>query len=340
LARKAAAEAALAALPAPAQVYAAKPKAAVEKVFLLERGSVAKPLEEVSPGGLSAIPALPADLTDAAADDRARRLALANWLTDAKNPLTARVIVNRVWFYHFGNGLVNTPSDFGVMGDRPSHPELLDWLAAEFVENGWSLKWLHRKILASRAYQQSSALNEAAMKVDAANRLLWRMAPKRIDAEALRDGILFASGKLVAEPRGGPSFVLQKKDDRGAFIYKALDNDGPAVWRRAVYRFVVRGGERIMLDSFDCPDPAVATPQRAISNTPVQALTLMNNEFVVKQAGFLAERARDIDGLYRILFQRAPSAKERDLATAFGKRESLAALARVLINSNEFSYVD
>lgn len=340
LARIAQAEKALAALPAPPQVYAAKPKPQAEKAFLLERGSVAKPVAEVAPGALSAISHLPVDLAETNADDRTRRLALADWLTHPDNPLTARVIVNRVWYYHFGNGLVNTPSDFGLMGDRPSHPELLDWLAAEFVAHGSSIKWLHRQILASRAYQQSSALNEAAMKVDGANRLLWRMAPKRLDAETLRDSILFTSGKLVQEPRGGPGFVLQKKDDRGAFIYRALDNDGPAVWRRAVYRFVVRGGERIMLDSFDCPDPAVATPQRAVSNTPVQALTLMNNEFVLKQAAFLAERARNVDGLYQLLFQRSPSEKELALAAHFLASESLTAFARVLLNSNEFSYVD
>jgi hypothetical protein len=340
LARKAAAEAAIAALPAPPQVYAARPKAGVEKAFLLDRGSVAKPVAEVGPGAISAVAQIPSELAAIDADDRTRRLALADWIANPSNPLTARVIVNRVWFYHFGNGLVNTPSDFGLMGDRPSHPALLDWLAAEFVENGWSLKWLHRKILASKAYQRSSAWNEEAAKVDGANRLLWRMAPKRLDAETLRDSILFASSKLVQEPRGGPSFTLQKKDDRGAFIYKALDNDGPEVWRRAVYRFVVRGGERIFLDSFDCPDPAVATPQRAISNTPVQALTLMNNEFVWKQAGFLAVRAKDAEGLYRILFQRAPTERERALAVEFLKRQSLQAFARVLINANEFSYVD
>lgn len=340
LERKARAEAALREMPAPPQVYAARPKASVEKAFLLDRGSVAKPVEEVTPGGLSAVEGLPRDLGDGQSDDRTRRLALANWIASPQNPLTARVMVNRVWFYHFGNGIVNTPSDFGVMGDRPSHPALLDWLAAEFMANGWSLKWLHRQILASKAYQQSSALQEAAMQVDGANRLLWRMTPKRLDAETLRDSILFASGKLVQEPRGGPSFVLQKKDDRGAFIYKALDNDGPEVWRRAVYRFVVRGGERIFLDSFDCPDPAVATPQRAISNTPVQALTLMNNEFVWKQAGYLAARARDVDGLYRLLFQRPPRPQERTLAQQYLQQESLQALARVLINTNEFSYVD
>jgi hypothetical protein len=340
LQRIAQAEAALAALPAPPQVYAAKPKAQPDKAFLLDRGSVTKPLDELSPGALSALSQLPPDLAANNSDDRSRRLALADWLTHPDNPLSARVIVNRVWYYHFGSGLVNTPSDFGMMGDRPSHPELLDWLAAEFVAHGSSLKWLHRQILLSRAYQQSSALNEAAVKVDAANRLLWRMAPKRLDAETLRDSILFASGKLVQEPRGGPSFALQKKDDRGAFIYKALDNDGPAVWRRAVYRFNVRGGERIMMDSFDCPDPAVATPQRPISNTPVQALTLMNNAFVHTQAAFLAERAQSVEGLYRLLFQRSPNIKESELANRFLRSESLAAFARVLLNSNEFSYVD
>ena len=339
LAERARVQKAIAALPAPPLVYSAKPKPQVEKAYLLERGSVAKPLEEVAPGALSAVNALPADLTNAVAPDRERRLALADWIASPQNPLTARVIVNRVWMYHFGAGIVNTPSDLGLMGDRPSHPELLDYLAQEFIAHGWSIKWLHRFLLSTEAYRQSSAHNEKAFAVDGANRLLWHMPLKRMDAEMLRDSILAVSGKLDESHRGGPGFELQKKEDRGAYIYKALSEKRPETFRRSVYRFSVRGGERIFLDGFDCPDPSVQTPQRSVSNTPVQALTLMNNEFVVEQAAFLAARASNIDALYQTLFQRAPTPRERQLAEQFLAGNSLAAYARVLLNSNEFAYV-
>jgi cytochrome c553 len=344
IAQRAEVEKELAALPAPVTVYAAKPRPA-EKSFLLERGSVARPKEEVTPGALSAIAQLQSEF-GATSDtpDAKRRLALAEWIANPKNPLTARVIVNRIWQGHFGQGIVNTPSDFGLNGDRPSHPELLDWLAVSFIENGWSVKWLHRLVLHSQTYQQSDRNDEKAHSVDAANRLLWRMPLKRMDAETLRDSILFVTGKLNLSDRGGPSFLLQKKGGSGSYIYKSLDNDGPEVWRRAVYRFVVRGGERIMLDSFDCPDPAVATPQRTVSNTPVQALTLLNNEFVVRQAGFLAERLRreggsPVERAYELLYGRRPSDRERQAAERFLATQPLAAYCRVLLNSNEFVYV-
>ncbi len=334
------------ALPAPAMVYAAKPHP-VEPAHLLERGSVAKAKEEVFPGGLSALGhRSPGFGLDGAASDEARRLALADWITDAKNPLTARVIVNRIWYFHFGNGIVNTPSDFGLMGDRPSHPELLDWLAVSFMENGWSLKWLHRQIVSSQAYQQSSAMNEKAFGLDADNRLLWRMPMRRMDAETLRDTMLAVTGSLNPE-RGGPSYLLQKKGTGGSYIYAALDNDGPEVWRRAVYRFVVRGGGRIFMDSFDCPDPSVATPQRSVSNTPVQALTLLNNPFVLRQAERMADRLRREAGAgpaaqvrraYQLLYGRAPSEKELGAGAAFIAGHSLPASARVLFNTNEFLY--
>jgi hypothetical protein len=332
----------LASIPAPPLVYAARPRQ-IEKTFLLERGSVSRPKEEVTPGTLSAADGA-LDLAGSASD-RERRLALAEWIASPKNPLTARVIVNRIWHYHFGQGIVNTPSDFGLNGDRPSHPELLDWLAVSFMENGWSVKWLHRLILSSETYRQSDRFNEKANAVDAANRLLWRMPLKRMDAETLRDSILFVTGKLDLKHQGGPGFLLQKKGGGGSYIYTALDNDGPEVWKRAVYRFVVRGGERIMLDSFDCPDPAVATPQRSISNTPVQALTLLNNQFVIDQAALLAERllredpADPVGHAYDLLFGRAPSERERELSARFLKDRTLAAYCRVLLNSNEFVYV-
>jgi hypothetical protein len=341
-------EAELAAIPEPRKIYAAKPKA-MDRAWLLERGSVAKPVEEVSAGALSAVRQLDANLgLGKEAGDRERRLALADWIANERNPLTARVIVNRVWYWHFGNGIVNTPSDFGLNGDRPSHGELLDWLAVAFMENGWSLKWLHRQILMSEAYQRTGAMNEKAFAVDADNRLLWRMPLRRMDAETLRDTMLAVSGELRLEPMGGPGFALQKKKDRGAFIYEALDNDGPEVWRRSVYRFVVRGGERIMLDSFDCPDPSVATPQRSVSNTPVQALTLLNNDFVLKQAERLAARLereagkdskRQIERGYELVFGRAPSGREAELGQEFIARHGLALYARALFNTNEFLYV-
>lgn len=338
----------LSAIAEPMRIYAAKPRE-MDKAFLLDRGSVAKPIEEVTPGGLSAVSQIAPDLNlPPNASDRERRLALADWIANPKNPLTARVIVNRIWTNHFGNGIVNTPSDFGLNGDRPSHPELLDYLAVAFMENGWSIHWLQRQILQSETYKQSSALNEKAFAADADNRLLWRMPLKRMDAEMLRDAILSASGQLRLEPIGGPSFFLQKKNDRGAYIYKALDNDGPEVWRRAIYRFVVRGGERIMMDSFDCPDPSVATPQRTVSNTPVQALTLLNNDFVIRQAGLVAERlkketgddtARQIERAYSLLYGRKASERELKLGREFLAGQTLANYTRALINANEFVYV-
>ncbi|MBL8178812.1 MAG: PSD1 domain-containing protein [Bryobacterales bacterium] len=331
------------AAPSIAKLYAAKPKE-LEKAFLLERGNVKRPLEEVGPTALSAvgIPLPQVDMNDAAA----RRLALANWIADPANPLTARVMVNRIWFHHFGNGIVNTPSDFGVNGDRPSHPELLDWLAVQWQRNGWSMKWLHRRILLSRAYRQSSAMNEKAFAADAGNRLLWRMPLKRMDAETVRDTLLAVAGNLDLK-MGGPSYLLQKKGGRGSYIYSAVGN-GPETWRRAVYRFVVRGGERIMMDSFDCPDPSVATPQRPVSNTPVQALTLMNNDFVISQSARLAGRLQrqapdgreaQIRLAYRLLFGRDPSPEEQQRDDAFAARHSLSAWCRALLNSNEFAYV-
>ena len=328
-------------------VYAARPRA-MEPSFVLERGSVARQREPVSPGTLTAVAELRELPLSADATDAERRLALARWITDPKNPLTARVIVNRVWQYHFGQGLVNTPSDFGLNGDRPSHPELLDWLAVSFVENGYSIKWLHRLILSSRTYRQSDRFDEKANSIDAGNRLLWHMPLKRMDAETLRDSILAVTGKLDVQHQGGPSFPLQKMGSGGSYIYAPLNNDGPAVWKRAVYRFVVRGGERIMLDSFDCPDPSVATPQRTVSNTPVQAFTLLNNDFVVKQAGFLAERlqreagtasAMRIRRAYQLLYGRDPKPREVELGEQFLKTEPLAIYCRALLNANEFVYV-
>ena len=330
------------------QVYATKP-VAPQPSFVLERGSVSKPGAPVTPGALSALAHQRSQFAmDGKATDAERRVALAKWLTDAKNPLTARVIVNRAWYFHFGNGIVNTPSDFGVAGDRPSHPELLDWLAVSLAENGWSLKWLQKQIVMSQTYRQSSAVNAAAVEQDADNRLYWRMPLRRMDAETLRDSLLVAAGNLDLSHGGGPSYFLQKKGGAGSYIYKAVESEGPETWKRGVYRFVVRGGERLMLDSFDCPDPAVATPQRSVSNTPVQALTLLNNPFVLQQAGFLArriereaggERAAQVRRTYEILFGRSAGERELALGEKFLASQPLALYCRTLVNTNEFLYV-
>jgi hypothetical protein len=336
----------LSAVSSPPALYAANTRKP-EKCYLLERGSVQKQKEEVTPGALIAVNQIPSEFgLTPEASDADRRLALANWITDSRNPLTARVIVNRVWYYHFGTGIVNTPSDFGSNGDRPSHPELLDWLAAGFVEHGWSIKWLHRQILTSRAYQQSSRFNPKAHAVDAGNRLIWRMPLRRLDAETLRDTILSVSGSLDMR-MGGPSFLLHYQGGRGAFIYHAMNNDGPGVWRRAVYRFAVRGGDRTLLDSFDCPDPSVATPQRTASNTPVQALALMNNEFVVRQADLFAkrlekefpnDRAAQVRRAYLLALGRPAGPKDEGVAGRFLSRQPLSLFCRALLNSNEFVY--
>ena len=319
----------LAKIAAPPKLYAAVPHAP-DQAYVLERGSVARKKEPVDPGGLSVVPA-------AFPTGKDRRLALADWMTDATNPLTARVIVNRVWYFHFGSGLVNTPSDFGLMGDRPSHPELLDWLAASFVENGWSLKWLHRQILSTQAYQQAATHNEKAFGIDAGNRLLWHMPLKRMDAETLRDTMLAAAGTLRLE-MGGPSFPLHKMGSGGSYIFKAIVNPGPETWRRSVYRFNVRGGDQLMMDNFDCPDPSVATPQRSSSNTALQALTLLNDEFVWEQAQKLAVRAGSVEQAYELVLGRGPTARELALGRQYAASQSLALFCRVLFNTNEFLY--
>jgi hypothetical protein len=346
LARQEELTAKIAAFPTPAKLYCVTTRTP-EPAHVLERGNAGKPTEPVTPGFLSALsqpepPQIPPD-----ADDLQRRTALANWIASPRNPLTARVIVNRIWQAHFGNGIVNTPSDFGLMGDRPSHPQLLDWLADWFIQNRWSLKSLHRLLVTSRTYMQSDTTDPKARSMDAGNRLLWHMPLKRMDAETLRDSILHVTGSLNTQ-MGGPSYLLQQKGSRGSYIYKALSNDGPQVWRRGIYRFVVRGGDRIFLDSFDCPDPSVATPARPSSNTPVQALTLLNNAFVLKQAQLFAERLKtenpgslpkQITRAHLLAFGRTASPKELQRAEKFIQHHSLTAFCRALLNTNEFVFV-
>lgn len=306
------------------------------------RGDPMQPREEVTPAVLSMIGkplTLPAN-----EPEPKRRLALANWIASPDNPLTARVIVNRLWHYHFGTGLVDTPSDFGINGTRPTHPELLDFLASELISHGWSLKHIHRLILNSKTYQQGSATNVAAARMDSNARLLWRFPPRRLDAEAVRDAMLSVSGKLDLT-MGGPGFDLFEPNENYVKVYVTKAEYGPAEFRRMVYQ----SKPRTMLDdffgAFDCPDAGQPQPKRTSSTTPLQALNLLNSNFALQQSAFLAERlkheagddpAKQIQRAFALMFQREAAADEVSASLTLVKQHGLPALCRALYNSNEF----
>lgn len=329
-------------------VYAVA-SATPHETHLLLRGNPATPTEVVAPGGIAAIQGVVAEFGLAEdASDAQRRVHLAEWITDPRNPLFARVIVNRIWHYHFGVGLVGTPNDFGFNGDRPSHPELIDWLAAELIRSGWSLKHLHRCILNSETYRQSSQFREDAAKVDEGNRWLWRMSPQRLDAETLRDALLQFSGDLDRS-LGGPGFYEFSTHVHNSQFYEFKDPVGQIFQRRTIYRTWVRSSRSHFLDAFDCPDPSIKTPQRAITTTPLQALALLNNSFVLRMSDALARRAVTaqpdrVDDQIRFVFRevlgRPPSEDEFSMCVDFVHSHSLPALCRVLFNSNELLYVD
>ncbi len=221
--------------------------------------------------------------------EQQRRLALARWITDRRNPLPARVIANRVWQWHFGAGLVDTPSDFGYLGQRASHPELLDWLSNELLQRDWHTKSLHRDILLSRTFAQSSQWNEHASAVDAGARLLWRYPPKRMTAEEIRDTVLSVASALQYTG-GGPGFRLYKFMQDNVCTYTPLDEHGPETWRRSVYHQNARAQFVDVMSDFDCPDPAGAVPKRPATTTPLQALTMLNHSFTLHMAQRWAER--------------------------------------------------
>ena len=271
----------------------------------------------------------------------------AAWLSDPAHPLPARVIANRIWQHHFGRGIVATPSDFGFNGARPTHPELLDWLAAELVRGGWRLKGLHRRIVLSSAYRQASTHDPAAAEKDAEATYLWRYPPRRLEAEAVRDAMLAASGELNPA-LGGPSFRPFKTSSFNATFYHPLDRDDPEFNRRTVYRMNVNSGKEPLLEVFDCPSPAVKTPLRGETITPLQALSLMNNSFVQRQADRLAARSlaegdgdlpSAVDRAYARALSRPPSDSERALAVAAARQEGLGCVCWALLNSSEFLYV-
>jgi mono/diheme cytochrome c family protein len=304
--------------------------------------------EEALPASLAILSPLPSSYSQpASTDEGERRLALARWLTADDNPLTSRVLANRVWQYHFGTGLVDTPSDFGYMGSRPTHPELLDWLATELRRDGWKLKSLHRLIMTSRTYQQSGQWREEPARADADSRLLWRFPPRRLSAEEIRDSLLSIVGKLDTT-MGGPGFKLYEYQQDNVATYVPLDQHGPETYRRAVYHHNARAARVDVLTDFDCPDPAFAEPRRAATTTPLQALTLMNHRFSLDMVTALAERLQreapdspqQVRRAFDLAFARSPSDAELDAATQLIAKHGLRAFCRALLNSNELIHVN
>ena len=341
-------------------------------IRLLQRGSVETPGPAVRPGFLSVLCGAEEDCLATPSPNRAGettgyRLALAEWLTDPKHPLTARVIVNRVWQHHFGTGIVATPDNFGSNGSPPSHPDLLDWLAVDFVKHGWKVKRLHKMIMLSTVYRQSSsrddnAAGERAAIEDPDNRLLWRMPLRRLEAEALRDSILAVGGKLDDALRGPPVEL----DSRPDGLQVAT---GEGAHRRSVYLTARRAWSSTFMGTFDFPNIDTTCTRRAPSATPLQSLTLMNSGLVFDNAAAVARRVLDSQAggptdletlarlAYRLVLARDPSREEIDLAREHLEKqqelyvrvdasaekalaESVESLTHMLISSNEFLYVD
>lgn len=340
------ANARLNAVPKLRQVWAGNFTEQLEPTFVHQGGDPMKPAAPVPPSNPSVLDRVAGRYElSADASDAARRLALARWITGAGNPLTPRVLANRVWHYHFGTGIVDTPSDFGFLGGRPTHPELLDQLAQRLVRHGWRLKPLHREILLSQAYRQSSAHRADAAQVDKEARFLWRFPPRRLSAEEVRDTMLNVAGKLRLEPMGGPGFRLYKFTQNNVSTYFPLDEHGPATYRRAVYHQNARASVVDGLSDFDLPDTAFATPVRAHTTTPLQALTLLNHRFTLDMAEALAARLAgepeaQVRQAYALAFQRAPSVTERTAAADLIAVHGLRAFCRALLNASELIYVE
>ena len=297
------------------------------KTHVLSLANYAAPMEAVEPGFLTLLDARPATYAPAL-DGRSsgRRTALARWLTEPRNPLTARVMANRIWHYHFGQGIVRTPSDFGLMGEPPTHPELLDWLAGEFIRGDWSLKRMHRLIMTSETYRQSSDFRQAASDADPLNRLLWRFPPQRLEGEVIRDSMLAVSGRLnpqVGGPSAYPALPSGAPPPRGGW-------DAPesrhAQDRRSVYVFVRRNSRYPMLESFDMPDTHESCARRSTTTTAPQALALLNSEHTLGWAKGMAGRVlreagehtdQQVQAGFRLAYSRVPDPWEKDTVQTF-----------------------
>ncbi|QDU73643.1 Planctomycete cytochrome C [Bremerella volcania] len=355
-------EAQLKSLPSGKMVYAAathfKPQGSFQptqgiprEIHVLHRGNVTDPREEALPG------TLPLPGQDAYAlnlptdhDESERRAALAQWITSRDHPLTWRSIVNRIWYYHFDQAIVGSPNDFGRMGQMPTHPELLDWLAVEFRDHDQSFKHLHRLIVTSSVYRQSSRHHEAYDAKDSSNQFLWRMNRRRLEAEEIRDSILSVSGKLD-KTMGGPGFFvfkLEKEAHSPHYEYHKFDPRDPATHRRSIYRFIVRSQPDPYMTTLDCADSSQSTPKRSETLTALQALSMLNNPFQLVMAESFAERLEQqavtlpeqVELGVQLTLGRAPTDFEREKFAEFAQEHGLANLCRVLFNQSEFLYLD
>jgi mono/diheme cytochrome c family protein len=365
-------EAKIAELSAQPMLYAGVFNANPPATHRLHRGDPMQPREEILPAALSAVAvpfapeaaefgrvgsahqSPPKDLTASRevgiahpTEDQRRRQALADWIVDPANPLTARVIVNRLWQHHFGEGLVATPSDFGANGARPTHPELLDWLAAELVEHDWSLRHIHRLIVTSATYRQASTFRPEPAAIDAQAKLLWRYPPQRLSAEQIRDTLLAASGKLDVTA-GGPGFLPFEPNSNYVRVYDPKQSFGPADFRRMIYMTKIRMHQEATFGAFDCPDGGQIAPRRSQSTTPLQALNLLNGPFVAEQAGFLAERIAaeageipqsQVKHAFRLVLLREASEEELSAGEQLVREHGLASFCRAIFNANELLYV-
>jgi hypothetical protein len=344
-------------------------------IQVLHRGDVKQPKDEVAPGAPGYLTDLRGEFALAAGHSEGeRRAALAKWLSSPDNPLTWRSMVNRVWQYHFGRGLVETPNDFGRMGALPTHPELLDWLAVEFRDSGGSFKKLHKLIVTSATYRQASvaadvrrltspqtqdprrqtqssqSLLTSAATLDSENRLLWRQNRRKLDAEAVRDATLFVAGKL--DPKmDGPAFqdfIVEKPEHSPHYQYHLHDPEDPKSHRRSVYRFLVRSQTQPFMTTLDCADPSMQVGRRNESVSALQALALLNNGLMVTMSKHFAAKLdagggdlnAKVNRAFREALARAPSPTELANLTAYAQQHGLANACRVLFNLNEFAFVD
>ncbi len=320
------------------------------EIHVLSRGDVRKPGPVATPGTLRFLDRQGDFELPAGHGEGERRAALAHWLTDPAHPLTWRSIVNRTWQYHFGRGLVDSPNDFGRMGQAPSHPELLEWLAATFRDGDQSLKALHRLLVTSSTYRQASTDQPAAAAIDADNRLLWRGQRRKLEAEAVRDSLLWVAGKLDLAV-GGPSFQdfkVERPEHSPHYEYRLADPDDPRTHRRSIYRFLVRSQPQPFMATLDCADPSMSVDKRNETLNALQALALMNNRLTVAMARQFAARlerlspdpAQQVEIGFRLTFARNPSPPEAEALLAYRREQGLPSTCRVLLNLNEFTFID
>jgi hypothetical protein len=321
--------------------------------YFLIRGDVNSRGSMMQPGfvTVATLGTPPVELPPSDGHTSGRRRALAEWLVSRDNPLTARVIVNRIWHHHFGRGIVATLDNFGKMGEQPTHPELLDWLAMEFMDRGWSVKNMHRLLMTSDAYRMSSQFaDEGNLQRDPENKFHWRFRARRLEAEIVRDSILAVSGSLNREIGGAPVFPSLQEAVLAQMSHGIWRKqpDGPDVWRRSVYIYRKRGLPFPMLETFDLPDQNISCGARGVSTVPTQALMLLNDDFVIKQAERFAQRiseaepkdvSRQIELAYLLALGRSPDPRERELAREYLQARSLAGFAHVLLNLTEFVYL-